>query len=204
MQLIGIRNIAIGAGSSIGDNVWLNICERDQQLRMRIGRVVLIGRGSMISTGGYLEMGDYCLTGPGVFVGDADHVFEDIYQPVLQQGATLGRSVVIEENCWLGKNAVVSGHLTVGRGSVIGANSVVTRDIPPFSVVAGNPGVIVKMYNPVSATWERTVGAGDIERQMRIREQAPVPDRSTYQALLTQNAKISAIDPLVAGGGRCI
>src|SRR5512140_1804472 len=110
VQVIGMRNVQIGEGSCIGDSVWLNVCIRDEKVRMKIGKCVLVGRQSMISTGGYLEIGDHCVLAPRVYVSDADHVFTDIYQPILQQGATLGRSIIVEENCWIGINVVVTGN----------------------------------------------------------------------------------------------
>jgi acetyltransferase-like isoleucine patch superfamily enzyme len=68
------------------------------------------------------------------------------------------RRVVIEDDCWLGINVCVLSGVTIGRHSVIGANSVVTRDVPPFAVACGNPAVIVKRYDPTLKQWTRTGG----------------------------------------------
>lgn len=201
VQIIGLANTMIGAGSCVADGCWLNVCQRDAELRLKIGRCVLIGRQSMLSAGSGLEIGDYCLFAPRVYVSSADHVFEDIGQPVIQQGATLDRTVVVEENCWLGINAVVSGNLTVGRGSVIAANTVVNRDIPPFSVVAGSPGKIVKMYDPRVRAWVRTRDDGDVRRVLAHRRLVGLPTRQEYAALLASNARVDRIDPIVAGRG---
>jgi len=204
VQVLGINNITIGKGSCIGDNTWLNICVRDESIRMRIGSCVLVGRQGMISTGGYLEIGDYCVFAPRVYISDADHIFTDIMQPILQQGATINRSVIVEENCWLGINTVISGNLTIGRGSVVGANAVVTRDVHPFSVVAGNPGQIIKMYSPRSGTWERTRSANDIQRILDERREIGLPSREEYQVILSKNALITQLDPVLSGRGHII
>ncbi|WP_284694462.1 glycosyltransferase [Geomonas sp. Red32] len=201
VQVLGMRNVSIGAGSCIGDCSWLNVCIRDQHVRMKIGRTVLVGRQGMISTGGTLEIGDYCVFAPRVYISDADHIFSDIMQPVIQQGATFNRSVVVEENCWLGINTVISGNLTVGRGSVIGANAVVTRDIPPFSVVVGNPAQIVKMYSPRTSRWERTRNAEDIQRILEERQAMPLPGREEYREILRRNAVLHTLEPVLAGRG---
>jgi acetyltransferase-like isoleucine patch superfamily enzyme len=201
VQVLGVKNITIGKGSCIGDNTWLNICIRDESVRMRIGDCVLVGRQGMISTGGYLEIGDYCVFAPRVYISDADHIFTDIMQPILQQGATINRSVVVEENCWLGINTVISGNITIGRGSVIGANAVVTRDVHPFSVMAGNPGQIIKMYSPRSGTWERTRSKDDIQRILEERIKIGIPSREEYQRILKQNANFSRLDPVLTGRG---
>jgi acetyltransferase-like isoleucine patch superfamily enzyme/2-polyprenyl-3-methyl-5-hydroxy-6-metoxy-1,4-benzoquinol methylase len=201
VQIIGLQNINIGEGSCIGDNVWLNVCIRDDKIRMKIGNCVLIGRQAVISTAGYLEISDYCVLAPRVFVSDADHVFSDIYQPILQQGTTDNRSVIIEENCWLGMHSVASGNLTIGRGSVIAANAVVTKDVPPFSIMAGVPAKIVKMYNPATKEWERIKDEAHIEQILKIRESVGIPNREEYRKILEKNAHIRYIDPIVAGKG---
>jgi acetyltransferase-like isoleucine patch superfamily enzyme len=202
LQVLGLSHIAIGPGSCIGDGAWLNVCERSGGVRLRIGRNVLVGRHSMISTGGNLEIGDFNLFAPRVYISDADHVFEDIGMPYIEQGATLGRSVVVEENCWLGINVVVSGNLVLGRGSVIAANSVVVDAVPPFAVMAGAPARIVKLYNPRSRKWEP---ARSVPEQIRILEDrmaAPLPDREEYRDMLWRRSTLGRIDPVLAGAGR--
>lgn len=201
VQVIGIKNVQIGEGSCIGDNAWLNVCIRDDKVRMKIGKCVLVGRQSMISTGGYLEIGDYCVLAPRVYVSDADHVFTNIYQPILQQGATFGRSVIVEENCWLGINVVVAGNFTVGRCSIIAANAVVTKDVPPFSVVAGVPAKIIKMYNPLTREWEPVTDETQTDRILKIREETGIPSREEYRNILSKNAGLMRIDPIVSGKG---
>jgi len=202
--VIGLRNTSIGEGSCVADHTWMNVCLRDEQVRLKVGRCVLVGRQSMISTGGQLEIGDYCILAPRVYISDADHIFSDTGQPILQQGATLGRSVIVEENCWLGINTVVSGNLTVGRGVVIAANSVVINDVPPFCVVAGNPATIIKMYNPLTRLWERTRTPEDQERVQQARESAGLPDRAKYQQILAMASTFNQVDPIAAGRGLCI
>jgi acetyltransferase-like isoleucine patch superfamily enzyme len=204
VQIIGMNNVEIGPGSCVGDFSWLNVCVRDDKLRLRIGRSVLIGRQSMVSTGGYLEIGDYCLFGPRVTVVDADHGFSDITRPYAEQTPTLDRSIIVEENCWIAVGAVVAGHLTVGRGSVVGANAVVTQDVPPFSVVVGHPARIVKMYDPVTRRWESAKTEAEQQRIQENRARVPLPDRDQYRALLRDNAQSSGVIPIVAGRGECL
>jgi len=201
VQITGRRNnLFIDTGTTVGDHVWLNISSPDNiETCMKIGRCVLIGRQSMLSTGGYFEIGDFCLFAPRVYVSDLDHIFSDPNQPIMQQGATFGRSVIIEENCWLGINAVVTGNVTVGRGSVVGANTTVLKDVPPFSVVAGNPAKIIKMYNAETNSWERIRHDEEIQRVLYANNQFGLPNREEYRAILTKNAQISKIDPSSAG-----
>lgn len=199
VQVSGKANIYIGDGSTIGDNTWLAASPNDEKIRMRIGRCVLVGRQSMLSTGGYMEIGDYCIFAPRVYISDADHVFSDPYQPIAQQGSTLGRSVIVEENCWLGINTVITGNITIGRGSVIAANTTVRKDIPPFSVVAGNPSKIFKMFNLETKIWERIFHDDDVQRIIKTNNEIGLPSREEYRLALTNNATISRIGPDAGG-----
>lgn len=199
IQIIGIKNITIGQGSCIGESTWINVCHRDDKKHINIGSCVLIWRNSMISSGGYVEIGDYCLFAPRVFVSDADHVYSNIIMPYMDQGATSG-NLVIEENCWLGINTVISGNIIVGRGCVIGANSVVTHSIPPFCVVAGAPAHIIKIFDFASNTWIKVRGEEHIQELLESREKHTVPSREEYALILKKNTKTQKIDPIVGGG----
>jgi len=199
VQILGIAGVTIGAGTCIGDGSWLNVC--NPEARMTIGRTVLIGRYSMLSTAGTFEIGDFTILAPRVFVSDADHVVSDIYQPILQQGATEGREIVVEENCWLGINTVITGNLRVERCSIVAANSVVRSDVPAFSIVAGAPARLVKMFDPVTEQWE---SVGDEEKRLLVeahRTERPLPDRETYRQILRERAAFHVLDPILAGRG---
>jgi acetyltransferase-like isoleucine patch superfamily enzyme len=98
------------------------------------------------------------LFGPSVFVTDHNHAFDDVTVPIMRQGTTNGGTVRIEQGCWFGFGAAVicsQGELVIGRNSVIGANSVVTRSVPPYSVVTGNPARIMKQFDPATGQWVR-------------------------------------------------
>ena len=192
-QIVGKKYISIGSGSCIGSGVWLNVCVPSKNIRIKIGKCVLIGRQSVVSTCGYLEIGDYCLFAPRVYVSDADHIFTNITRPIIEQGATLNRSLIIEENCWLSINVVVSGNITIGRGSVVAANSVVLQDIPPFSVVAGIPARVVKMYDFSIKSWERVESEDEILRIQCSNEKIGYPNREELRKMLSSNSKISKI-----------
>jgi tetrahydrodipicolinate N-succinyltransferase len=112
--------------------------------------------------------------------------------------------VVLEENCWLGIHAVVTGSITVGRGSVIAANAVVTRDVPPFCVVAGVPARIIQMFNPGINTWESADNETERERITAIRMQNSLPSRDEYRRILERTRAGDTVDPLVAGRGQCL
>jgi len=80
----------------------------------------------------------------GCFVTDASHRYDDPELPITWQGFTSKGPTRIGDNCWLGTNVVVTDGVMIGRRCVIGANSVVTRDLPPFSVAAGAPARVLR------------------------------------------------------------
>ena len=74
----------------------------------------------------------------------AQHVFGDLSQPIRAQGLTTRGDIVIEDDVWLGMGVRVMDGVRIGRGSVVGANSVVTRDVPPYSVAVGAPARVIR------------------------------------------------------------
>ena len=89
-------------------------------------------------------IGDNVLCASNVLITDSDHVVEKNGLPVTKNNKFNTSPVLVEDNCWIGQNAVILKGVTVGKNSIIGANSVVTKDVPPCSVVCGNPAKIIK------------------------------------------------------------
>jgi len=200
VQAIRAGSITIGAGTCIGDNAWLNACESTPHApSITIGKKVLVGRRSMISSASPVSIGDYCVLAPDVYVSNADHGYQDIGTPILQQPVPKVGPLVIEENCWLGIHVVVTGNLTIGRGSVVAANSVVLEDVPPFSVVAGTPARIVRMYNPITTNWDKMHSPEQVERMLDLRKEYPCPTRAELHAKLTEHCTMPQVPSIVAG-----
>jgi len=107
---------------------------------IRIGDYCLICPGVRISAATEITIGDSCMMAHGAFITDSDwHGVYDRSQPVGQAAA-----VRIGKNVWIGDSAIVGKGVTIGDNSIIGAGSVVTKDIPPDVIAAGNPAVVVK------------------------------------------------------------
>ncbi|MFL7902618.1 acyltransferase [Azospirillum argentinense] len=202
VQVIGYSHIAIGPGTVVGDNSWLNVCDRSNGRRLVIGSKVCIGRNAMINAADGVEIGDFCLFAPRVYISDVDHEYEDVTLPIVTQGLRRHGILIVEENCWLGINTVLSGGLSVGRGSVVAANSVVLADVPPFSVVAGIPARVIKMYDPELMEWRRIRSAEDTVMVDGARERHPLPDRARYRAALHANSRIDRLPAVIAGRGQ--
>ncbi len=128
VEMGGAQNITLGFGTSIQD------------------RCVILGD---------VEIGNFCTFSLNVYVSSGRHYYNfkpELYirdqdamvlsDPELQKEHS--KKVLIEDDCFLGINSVVMQGVKIGKGSVIGANSVVTKDVEPYSVMAGTPAVLVK------------------------------------------------------------
>ena len=110
---------------------------------IRIGRDSLIGEYSVIRGQGGVTLGDRVYTSPGTQIIAVNHVFDDPARPFVDQGIT-AEGIIIEDDVWLGSNAVITDGVRVGRGSVVAAGAVVTRDVPPHTVVGGVPARVIR------------------------------------------------------------
>jgi acetyltransferase-like isoleucine patch superfamily enzyme len=88
---------------------------------------------------------DNVMMGSGVHIYISNHKFESLDLPLIDQGFSLERQVVLKNGCWLGANTIVLPGVTIGINSVIGAGSVVTKSIPDGVVAAGNPCRVIKI-----------------------------------------------------------
>jgi acetyltransferase-like isoleucine patch superfamily enzyme len=154
------NRIRIGDSVYLAPGTWLNVPEfsADAPPVIILESGCKIGRQCMISAKNMVFLENDVMLGPSVVITDHSHAFSNVDLPIHAQGLTTGGTVRIERNCWLGYGAAVvctSGDLILGRNSVVGANSVVTRSVPPFSVVAGNPAKLVRRYDPDVGKWIR-------------------------------------------------
>ncbi len=115
-----------------------------------IGDRCLIGRGSGIVGHFSIEIGNDVWTGHNVYITDQNHGYEDVTRPISQQSQP-ERAVKIGDGSWLGYGSVVLPGVTIGEHCVIGANSVVTHDVPSYSVAVGVPARVIKQY--VDGSW---------------------------------------------------
>jgi acetyltransferase-like isoleucine patch superfamily enzyme len=110
---------------------------------LKVGNNSSIGTYNYIGCSGYIEIGDNVMLGPRVGLYAENHIFDDLNVAIKDQGVER-KFIKIEDDCWIGTNSIVLAGVTVGMGSVVAAGSVVTKDVPPYSVVAGVPAKIIK------------------------------------------------------------
>lgn len=121
--------------------VWLTA---PAPARIRIGEGTFLNLGVMVAATELVEIGAHCMFANGCFVTDGNHSFDDPALPVPWQGFTSKGPTRIGDNVWCGANVVVTSGVTIGERCVIGANSVVTTDLPPFSIAAGAPAKVLR------------------------------------------------------------
>ena len=138
-------------GIFIGDNCQLyprnRIVLGDMQLNPNanfiLGSHVKVNAGGYFSGEGGLIIGDYVLIGPNVCILSAGHEYTDTEKFIMEQPLTYGQ-IQIEQDAWIGASSVILPGVQIGQGAVIGAGAVICKNVPPYAVVVGNPGKIIK------------------------------------------------------------
>lgn len=183
VKLIGIHRIAIGKNTVIGARSWLNVNDhKSPGYALHIGDHCFIGMDNYFGAGNTIAIGDYCLSSKDVSFIGAMHAYDDPTLPYMSTGMTLTGDIEVGANCFFGLGAKVIGNLTIGHGSVIGAGAVVQADVPPFSLVVGAPGRIIKRYDFAKCEWVRWPAADYTEgptediylSQLKAKHGAPV------------------------------
>jgi acetyltransferase-like isoleucine patch superfamily enzyme len=111
-----------------------------------------IGIGSIVM--GPVSIGEGSACSQNCFISGQSHHYEDVSKNFLRQGIQTGQ-VVIGKNVWIGANSVILPGVKIGDNSVIGAGSIITDDVPAYSVVTGNPARIIKQYDSKLKQWAR-------------------------------------------------
>jgi len=146
--IVNEHYIQIGTDTMIGPHVSLSagIVQGQQCVTnpvVRIGDRCLIGRGSGIVGHLAIDIGNDVWTGHFVYITDQNHGYDDLTLPISRQ-AQPERPVTIGDGSWIGHGTVILPGATIGRHCVIGANSVVTGEIPDYSVAVGSPARVIK------------------------------------------------------------
>lgn len=156
---IPVIQVQKGANVFLGNNVTLNSRNYGYHASMhspvklmadREGAVIWVGDNTRINGAclhAYVEIrvGKNCLIAANVQIIDSNGHDFSFFDPSMRISTTSeGRPVIIEDNVWIGLNSIILPGVRIGQGAVIGANTVVSRDVPPMVVFAGNPGRVVR------------------------------------------------------------
>jgi acetyltransferase-like isoleucine patch superfamily enzyme len=165
--LRGINKIMISSGVEISEHSIID-CAGKNDKRIKVGKNSIIHEFTNLKAfDGFIDIGDNCTVNSfclmygcekGIKIGNGvriatgcslvanSHVFEDNNNFIFEQGVT-SEGITIEDDVWLGSGVRVIDGVRIGKGSVIGANAVVNRDIPPYSIAVGVPAKVIKNRN---------------------------------------------------------
>lgn len=159
-------NIRLGSGVYLDQQVYLHACPgginigantyvmhgsvlhvynfRDlPHAGIHIGEHSLIGEHNVLRGQGGIRIGNRVYTSPMVQILAVNHVYQDPERSFVEQGIT-AEGIIVEDDVWIGAGAIITDGVHIGRGAVIAAGAVVTKDVPPHTLVGGVPAKIIK------------------------------------------------------------
>jgi acetyltransferase-like isoleucine patch superfamily enzyme len=142
------NNFTLGNNSVIEDFTTINNGVGD----IIIGDRTRIGLGNTLI--GPVKVGNDIMFAQNIVASGLNHGYEDISMSIHDQKVTTDQ-ITIEDEAWIGANAVITAGVTIGKHAVVAAGSIVTKSVPPYSIVAGNPARLIKKYNFDSQKWEK-------------------------------------------------
>ena len=141
VMIYGFSKIKLGESISIGTGT--SLCGNESK-GLYIGAHTTINSNVTVGASeGFIDIGKDVILGPNVVLRAADHGHQNPDLPFRLQGHSYGE-IHIEDNVWICANAVVTSGVRIGTGSIVAAGSVVTKDVPPYSVVGGVPARLIR------------------------------------------------------------
>ncbi|OIQ30365.1 MAG: acetyltransferase [Bacteroidetes bacterium MedPE-SWsnd-G2] len=150
LDVVPWNKFNLGANSTIEDFSAINNGVGD----VIIGDRTRIGLSNIII--GPVKVGDDVRLAQNVVLSGLNHNYEKIDSPIHSQGVST-KPIIIEDESWIGANVVIVPGVTIGKHSIVAAGSIVTKNIPQYSVAAGNPARILKQYDFESKTWKKII-----------------------------------------------
>lgn len=145
LHCLSDRGVKIGNQTSIDRNLWLTCggtLDDKSHGYFEIGDESYIGCNAVMGAGGGICIGSKVLIGHTVNIHAENHLFNDPYLDIRDQGVSY-KGVVIEDNVWIGSQVTILDGVKIGTGTVIGAGAVVTKSLAPNSIVAGVPAKVI-------------------------------------------------------------
>jgi len=142
------NSFELGNNSTIEDFTTIN----NGVGSVHIGNNTRIGIGNTLI--GPVKVGNDVRLAQNVILSGLNHNYENIALPIHAQGVSTAE-IIIKEATWVGSNSVIVAGVTIGKHCIVAGGSVVTKDVPDFSVVAGNPARVIKQYNHSVHQWQK-------------------------------------------------
>ncbi|MFW8590318.1 acyltransferase [Glaciecola sp. 2405UD65-10] len=174
-RVTGWRQVSLGRNVVICNRTWLNVNHRNNRSTqyITIGDNSFIGENNFLTAGAHITIGAYALTASNCSFIGASHNIDSVMSPYIKTGVDSENVIQVGVNCFFGYGATVIGNVNIGHGSIIGAKSIVLNDVPPFSIVIGNPAKVIKRFDFHSQKWVKT----DIDESL-------IPSQEQYLELI--------------------
>ena len=149
--------LSFGSNVRIGDGSLFLPCKEYAGIKY-VPTIIIhdgcaIGKNNSFACIDRIEIGKNVLFAGFVHITDHSHGYENIDEPIKEQRLISKGPVLIEDDCWLGFQSEILSGVHIGKHSIVAARAVVTKDVPPYCIVAGNPAKIVKQYNFEKKQW---------------------------------------------------
>jgi acetyltransferase-like isoleucine patch superfamily enzyme len=150
LDLVPFNAFVLGEDSIIEDFATVN----NGMGGVFIGARTMVGLGDVLI--GPLRIGNDVIIAQNVVFSGLNHGYLDVQRPIRDQSCSIAE-IVVEDEAWIGANSVITAGVRVGKHAVVAGGSVVTKDVPPYTVVGGNPARALKQYNSETTKWERSI-----------------------------------------------
>ena len=152
--IIDYSFLSIGNNSHILRDARIQNVSGTDKIRIRIGDNTGIGYRFSVLAGADVTIGNNVAVASDVFLSSGSHGIDPEIEQSYGCQPYLGQPIVIKDGAWLGEKVIVLTGVTIGEKSIVGAGSVVTRDVPDYSIAVGNPAKVIKKYNLEKHCWE--------------------------------------------------
>jgi UDP-3-O-[3-hydroxymyristoyl] glucosamine N-acyltransferase len=153
-QLFGANRVQIGRQVRIEAGAIVIAVKKYGQKRYAgsiiIGDRVYINTAFVVIAAEEVNIGDNCSIGPNVFISNCDHDYNISSGSVLDSNLKSRGKITVGKGVWIGRGSNILGGITIGDHAVVAAGSVVTKSVPPYCVVGGNPARVIKFYDPIT------------------------------------------------------
>lgn len=133
-----------------GKNTFTDSTIKGDLKNVIIGDYCFVGENNrFISLNALITIGDYVMTGPDVLFISGNHQFDILGKRMIDIGDSeksndCDQDIFVDDDVWIGARSIILKGVSIGKGAVIGAGAVVTKNVPPYAVIAGNPAKIIK------------------------------------------------------------
>jgi len=150
LDVIPFQDFELGPDSIIEDFATVN----NGVGPVLIGANTLVGIGTVII--GPVTLGNNVILAQHVVISGLNQRYSDPDRPIRDQPVET-KIINIHDDCWIGANAVITAGITIGKHAVVAGGAVVTKDVSPYTMVAGNPAKVIRKFNRLTGLWEKVL-----------------------------------------------